>query len=85
MAATYLGGSEEDFAYALQANTDGTVLLAGFTTTSDFLITQDSPLSAAGLFRREVPNRRSELRRHAVLDSRARERRQFPGWSGGAG
>lgn len=50
VAATYLGGSQEDFAYAVQANTDGTVLLAGFTSTSDFLTTQDSPLAPPGYF-----------------------------------
>ena len=49
-AATYLGGSGEDFAYALQPLSDGTVLLAGVTTTSDFLVTPDSKLSAPGYF-----------------------------------
>jgi uncharacterized protein (TIGR03437 family) len=49
-AATYLGGSGEDFAYALQPLSDGTVLLAGATTTSDFLVTPDSKLSAPGYF-----------------------------------
>jgi uncharacterized protein (TIGR03437 family) len=49
-AATYLGGSGEDFAYALQPLSDGTVLLAGATNTSDFLVTPDSKLSAPGYF-----------------------------------
>jgi uncharacterized protein (TIGR03437 family) len=49
-AATYLGGSGEDFAYALQPLSDGTVLLAGATVTSDFLVTPDSKLGAPGNF-----------------------------------
>ncbi len=49
-AATYLGGSGTDYAYALQPLSDGTVLLAGATTTSDFLVTPDSKLSAPGYF-----------------------------------
>jgi uncharacterized protein (TIGR03437 family) len=49
-AATYLGGSGEDLGSALNVLSDGTVLLAGLTTTSDFLVTPDSPLSAPGYF-----------------------------------
>ena len=49
-AATYLGGSGEDFAFALNVASDGTVVLAGLTTTSDFLVTPDSSLSAPGYF-----------------------------------
>jgi uncharacterized protein (TIGR03437 family) len=48
--ATYLGGSGEDLAFALNADADGTVVLAGFTTTSDFLVTPDSSLSPPGFF-----------------------------------
>jgi uncharacterized protein (TIGR03437 family) len=50
VAATYLGGSEEDLAYAVQANADGTVLLSGFTSASDFLTTEDSPIAPPGYF-----------------------------------
>ena len=49
-AATYLGGSGEDFAFALEPLSDGTVLLVGATNTSDFLVTPDSALSAPGYF-----------------------------------
>jgi uncharacterized protein (TIGR03437 family) len=49
-AATYLGGSGEDLAFALNAVGDGTVILAGLATTSDFLITPDSPVSPPGYF-----------------------------------
>ncbi len=48
--ATYLGGSGEDIAYALNAVGNGTVILAGLTTTADFLVTQDSPVSPPGDF-----------------------------------
>jgi uncharacterized protein (TIGR03437 family) len=50
VAATYLGGSGEDIAYALNAVGGGTVALAGLTSTSDFLVTPDSPLSPPGFF-----------------------------------
>jgi uncharacterized protein (TIGR03437 family) len=50
VAATYLGGSGEDLAFALNAVGDGTVVLAGLATTSDFLTTQDSPVSPPGFF-----------------------------------
>jgi uncharacterized protein (TIGR03437 family) len=49
-AATYLGGSAEDIAYALKTLGNGTVVLAGVTTTSDFLVTPDSPASPPGFF-----------------------------------
>jgi uncharacterized protein (TIGR03437 family) len=49
-AATYLGGSGEDLAFALNAVGDGTVILAGLATTSDFPITPDSPVSPPGFF-----------------------------------
>ena len=49
-AATYLGGSGEDLAFALNADADGTVVLAGLTTTSDFLVTSDSSLRPPGFF-----------------------------------
>ena len=49
-AATYLGGSGTDSAFALNAIVDGTVLLAGLATTSDFLVSADSPLKAPGYF-----------------------------------
>ena len=49
-AATYLGGSGEDLGSALNVVSTGTVLLAGLTTTTDFLLTSDSPLSAPGYF-----------------------------------
>ena len=48
--ATYLGGSGEDLAFALNADADGTVVLAGLTTTSDFLVTSDSSLGPPGFF-----------------------------------
>jgi uncharacterized protein (TIGR03437 family) len=50
VAATYLGGSGEDLASALNVVADGTVVLAGLTTTADFLVTPDSPLSPPGFF-----------------------------------
>jgi len=50
LASTYLGGSGTDYAFALQPLSDGTVLLAGATSTSDFLLTPDSKLSAPGYF-----------------------------------
>jgi uncharacterized protein (TIGR03437 family) len=50
VAATYLGGSSEDFAFALSADADGTVVLAGLTTTADFLVTTDSLLTPPGYF-----------------------------------
>jgi uncharacterized protein (TIGR03437 family) len=49
-AATYLGGSGEDLAYALKALGSGTVVLAGLTSTSDFLVTPDSTVSPPGFF-----------------------------------
>jgi uncharacterized protein (TIGR03437 family) len=49
-AATYLGGSGEDLAFALNADADGTVVLAGLTTTSDFLVTSGSSLRPPGFF-----------------------------------
>jgi uncharacterized protein (TIGR03437 family) len=45
-----MGGSGEDLAFALNADADGTVVLAGLTTTSDFLVTSDSSLSPPGFF-----------------------------------
>ena len=50
VASTYLGGSAEDFAYAVKAEPDGTVLLAGATTTSDFLTSPDTPFEPPGYF-----------------------------------
>ncbi len=50
IAATYLGGSGRTLPIALQPLSDGTVLLAGATTTSDFLVTADSKQSAPGFF-----------------------------------
>lgn len=49
-SGTYLGGSAEDIAYAVQANADGTILLAGLTSTSDFLVSKDTPLAPPGYF-----------------------------------
>jgi uncharacterized protein (TIGR03437 family) len=49
-AASYLGGSAEDIAYALTTLGNGTVVLAGFTSTSDFLVTPDSTVSPPGFF-----------------------------------
>ncbi len=48
--ATYLGGSGEDLAFAMNVVADSTVVLAGLTTTADFLVTSDSPLSPPGYF-----------------------------------
>lgn len=47
-AATYLGGSNIENAYAIAVTADGTVVLMGDTRSADFPVTPDSPPSPFG-------------------------------------
>jgi uncharacterized protein (TIGR03437 family) len=49
-AATFWGGSNNDSTDVIHVNTDGSVLLAGNSSSSDFLISADSPLIPPGFY-----------------------------------
>jgi uncharacterized protein (TIGR03437 family) len=48
--ATYLGGSNIENTYAIAVAVDGTLVLMGNTSSADFPVTRDSPLTAPGYF-----------------------------------